>query len=251
MGTDRPRAAIFIQSADVNVLTECRPIISKRPPGRNRFTAYDAVMSDLMPPDPPFASGAPYWYWLGGRPALDFVNSRRERWRRGVDCLVSDDDVVAWLAAAGLLATSGSAPRGLLEESRELREAIDGCVRAVVAGEPAPREDVRVIDAWLLLAGSRPALSLGADGQPRLAERRASDSPRRALGLIALDAARMLGDERERRRVRICAADTCSARFYDRSPAGRRRWCSMALCGNAAKARRHRQRLTTDPEAMA
>jgi predicted RNA-binding Zn ribbon-like protein len=211
-------------------------------------------MSDLMPPNPPFESGAPFWYWLGGRPALDFVNSRRERWRRGVDCLVSDDDVVGWLAAAGLLDADGPLPRGLLEEARELREAIDAGVRAAVAGAPLPREEVRLIDAWLVLAGTRPALTLSDDGQPQLGERRASDAPRRALALIALDAARMLGDPRERRRVRICASDTCSARFYDRSPAARRRWCSMALCGNAAKARRHRARLTattTDTGAVA
>jgi predicted RNA-binding Zn ribbon-like protein len=204
-------------------------------------------MSDLMPPDPPFESGAPYWYWLGGRPALDFVNSRRERWRRGVDCLVSDDDVIDWLSAAGLLDAAGPMPRGLLEEARELREAIDAGVRAVVAGAPVPREEIRLIDAWLVLAGTRPTLTLGGDGQPRLGERPATDSARRALGLIALDAARMLGDPRERPRVRICAADSCSARFYDRSPAARRRWCSMALCGNAAKARRHRARLTASP----
>jgi predicted RNA-binding Zn ribbon-like protein len=211
-------------------------------------------MSDLMPPDPPFASGAPYWYWLGGRPALDFVNSRRERWRRGVDCLVSDDDVVKWLAAAGLLVTSVPLPRGLLAEARELREAIDAGVRAIVAGRPMPREEIRLIDAWLVLAGTQPTLTVDADGRPHLGERAATDSARRALGLIALDAARMLGDERERRRVRICAADSCSARFYDRSPAARRRWCSMALCGNAAKARRHRARMvasTTDPGGVA
>jgi predicted RNA-binding Zn ribbon-like protein len=208
-------------------------------------------MSDLMPPDPPFASGAAYWYWLGGRPALDFVNSRRERWRRSVDCLVSDDDVIAWLAAAGLLVTTGPMPRGLLEEARELREAIDVGVRAVVAGEPMPREDVRLIDAWLVLAGTRPALTVGADGQPRIGERPATDSPRRALGMIALDAARMLGDPRERARVRICSSDNCSARFYDRSPGARRRWCSMAQCGNAAKARRHRARVTSPSEAFA
>jgi predicted RNA-binding Zn ribbon-like protein len=208
-------------------------------------------MSDLMPPDAPFPSGAPYWYWLGGRPALDFVNSRRERWRRNVDCLVSDDDVIAWLGAAGLLVVSGSMPRGLLDEARELREAIDAGVRAVVAGDAVPREEIRLIDAWLVLAGTRPALALGADGLPRLGERRATDSPRRALALVALDAARLLGDARERRRVRICAADTCSARFYDRSRAARRRWCSMATCGNAAKARRHRARLQSVPEAIA
>jgi predicted RNA-binding Zn ribbon-like protein len=208
-------------------------------------------MSDLMPPDPPFASGAAYWYWLGGRPALDFVNSRRERWRRNVDCLVSDDDVIDWLSAAGLLVATGPMPRGLLEEARELREAIDAGVRAVVAAEPMSREDIRLIDAWLVLAGTRPALTVGPDGKPRIGERPATDSPRRALGMIALDAARMLGDPRERARVRICSSDTCSARFYDRSPGARRRWCSMAQCGNAAKARRHRARVTTPPEAFA
>src|SRR3954454_20030778 len=150
-------------------------------------------MRDLMPPDPPFATGAPYWYWLGGRPALELVNSRRERWRRNVDCLVSDDDVIDWLAAAGLLVVSGSMPRGLLDEARELREAIDAGVRAVVAGRPVPREEIRLIDAWLVLAGTRPTLTMAADGVPRLGERRATDSPRRALALVALDAAHMLG----------------------------------------------------------
>jgi predicted RNA-binding Zn ribbon-like protein len=51
----------------------------------------------------------------------------------------------------------------------------------------------------------------------------------------------MLGTE-QRERLRICASDTCSARFYDRSPAGGRVWCSMTGCGNVAKARRHRER---------
>ena len=77
---------------------------------------------------------------------------------------------------------------------------------------------------------------------PRFAERVDEDPLLAALGAIALDAARMLGRAQERERVRICGSDTCSARFYDRSPAARRRWCSMALCGNVAKARRHRAR---------
>jgi predicted RNA-binding Zn ribbon-like protein len=50
----------------------------------------------------------------------------------------------------------------------------------------------------------------------------------------------MLGTPEQRGRERICAGSTCSARFYDRSPAARRRWCSMAACGNVEKARRYR-----------
>jgi predicted RNA-binding Zn ribbon-like protein len=82
---------------------------------------------------------------------------------------------------------------------------------------------------------------VGSDGRPRLAERPMADSPRRALGMVALDAARMLGKPEQRARIRICASDTCSARFYDRSPAAARRWCSMQACGNVAKARRYRK----------
>ncbi len=182
------------------------------------------------------------WYWLGGRPALDFVNTRRERWRRDYETLHDSDLVVEWMVATKLLDAPMPAPPALVREARELREAINAAVVAVVEGTPVDPAAVTVIDDWLVHAGARPQLVLGPDGRPALAERAAADSPRRALGMIALDAATMLGSEKERARVRICGADDCSARFYDRSPAGGRRWCSMERCGNVAKARRHRER---------
>lgn len=194
-------------------------------------------------PDRPDGTGAPYWYWLGGRPALDLVNTRRERWRRDVDCLLSADDVVAWLGRAELLPPeAAAAPTALLDEARGLREAIDAGVRGVAAGEPVDPAAITLIDDWLVFAGARPQLRLDSGGVPLLDERAPADSPRRALGMVALDAARMLGTPAERARVRVCGSETCSARFYDRSPAGGRRWCSMALCGNVEKARRHRIR---------
>jgi len=192
-------------------------------------------------PDGAPVSGVPYWYWLGGRPAMDFVNTRRERWRRDVECLLSVDEVVTWLMRAGLLAQWMRAPASILGEARTLREAIDAGVRAAIEGTAPEPAVVGLIDDWLALAGSRPALVAGPDGEPVLTERVTADSPRRALGMVAYDAARMLGLPSERARVRICGSDTCSARFYDRSPASARRWCSMALCGNQSKARRWRK----------
>ena len=193
-------------------------------------------------PDSPPVFGAPYWYWLGGRPALDFVNTRRERWRRDVECLLSVEEVVVWLVRARLLPQPMKAPASVLAEARELREAIDAGVRAAVERKRPDPSAVALIDDGLALAGSRPALLTDRSGRPVLTERPRAQSPRRALGMVAFDAARMLGIETERARVRICGSDTCSARFYDRSPAARRRWCSMALCGNQAKARRFRER---------
>jgi predicted RNA-binding Zn ribbon-like protein len=195
----------------------------------------------------PLATGEPWWYWSGGRPAVDFVNTRRERWRRGVETLVTPEDLATWLVRAGVMETEMSSPPGavsrkVLAQAVDLREAIDTLLVGAIDGTPvASTEAITLIDDWLVFAGVRPQLVAGDDGAPLLTERAAADSPRRALGTIALDAATMLGTD-QRSRIRICASDTCSGRFFDRSPAGRRRWCSMRTCGNEAKARRHRLR---------
>ncbi|CDR18201.1 CGNR zinc finger domain-containing protein [Streptomyces iranensis] len=43
-------------------------------------------------------------------------------------------------------------------------------------------------------------------------------------------------------RLRPCANDECQLFLLDRSRANRARWCSMAVCGNREKARRHYRR---------
>src|SRR5438270_5320885 len=53
----------------------------------------------------------------------------------------------------------------------------------------------------------------------------------------------------ERGDVRECAAGDCTWLFLDRSRNRTRRWCSMATCGNRAKAQRHyRRRSGTRPK---
>ena len=39
-------------------------------------------------------------------------------------------------------------------------------------------------------------------------------------------------------RLRMCQGPNCSWLFLDSSKGGRRRWCDMAVCGNATKSRR-------------
>jgi predicted RNA-binding Zn ribbon-like protein len=194
----------------------------------------------------PLAGGEPWWYWSGGRPAVDLVNTHRERWRRGVETLVTPGDLATWLVAAGVMDHPEPVTREVLTQARELREAIDALLVATIAGTPAPPQALALVDEWLAFAGARPQLVTGDGGLVVLAERAAADSPRRALGMIALDAAQMLGTA-QRSRIRICASETCSGRFFDRSPGGRRRWCSMRTCGNATKARRHRERRRESP----
>ena len=192
----------------------------------------------------PLDSGQLWWYWLGGRPSMDFVNTLRERWWRRVETLVTTGDLVAWLGQAELLSRSAPtrATRDQLAAARRLREAIDAGVVAATSGRPMPVAAAGEIDRWLPAATVAQTLTLDPSGDSCLRERAPDDAVDHALGRVALDAARLLGTD-ERERARICASERCSARFYDRSPAAGRVWCSMRGCGNVAKARRHRARV--------
>src|SRR5699024_10403516 len=57
-------------------------------------------------------------------------------------------------------------------------------------------------------------------------------------------AARLLASD-ERTQPSICGR--CTWLFLDPSPTRRRRWCSMAICGNRAKAQRHQRQWATLP----
>jgi predicted RNA-binding Zn ribbon-like protein len=182
--------------------------------------------------------------WLGGRACLAFVNTLRAGRTRpdgGVDRgdrFHSPTDLARWLWAAGLVPSPVPISHRVYEQALELRDAIDAGVDAIVSGLPVPGGTVEVINGWMERA-ERQVLSVEG-GTPVLRRLAASDFAAAALSQLAIDAGRLIGTE-QRARVRICAGG-CGIRFYDHSPAGRRRWCSMQRCGNTAKARRYRAR---------
>lgn len=61
------------------------------------------------------------------------------------------------------------------------------------------------------------------------------------LGSIAEGVGSLLADG-EFSRVKQCEHPDCVLWFYDRTKAQRRRWCSMAICGNRVKAAQFRKR---------
>ena len=185
------------------------------------------------------------WVWYGGRPSLDFVNTRRNREAGRADevaeYLRGPDDFAAWLDAAGLCpaGVSPAVDEEIFARALALREAISALITATVAGDSAPEAAVRCVNTWLALPPERPVLRLEA-GVPVLGPAPAARTPRGVLAMIAADAAELLGTDL-RERLRICPGPGCRGRFLDDSPAGRRRWCSMAVCGNRNKAAVHRQ----------
>jgi predicted RNA-binding Zn ribbon-like protein len=189
----------------------------------------------------PLGSGASWWYWLGGRPAVDFVNTHRERWWRNVETLVAPTDLSLWLEQANLLDEPAAVSTAHLRAARRLRDAINSAIEAAIEHDSSPSHATEEINRWLARASFSQRLQAGSDGLAVLRPAPPADPVLHALSRLALDAATLIGTE-QRDRLRICASESCSARFYDASRAGTRRWCSMSGCGNTAKARRHRAR---------
>ena len=70
-----------------------------------------------------------------------------------------------------------------------------------------------------------------------------------ALGhLLAIVAAAMADGTWSR--LKACRADDCQWVFFDHAKNHSRTWCSMAVCGNRAKARAYRSRRSRSPSAI-
>lgn len=151
------------------------------------------------------------------------------------DQLRSPADLASFVAEHGLRLTFSADD---LTEVLEFREAVRDVCQAH-AGVDVPAASVAVLERRLVRAPLR--LALGDDG---------SAVVQPAADLSGLDAlvARMAADiagavvDGTWRRLKACAADTCRWVYYDRSPAGRSRWCTMALCGSRNKMRQYRAR---------
>ncbi|MFI5873470.1 CGNR zinc finger domain-containing protein [Streptomyces sp. NPDC051445] len=126
---------------------------------------------------------------------------------------------------------------GELARARELRESLRAVLLAH-AGHPPHRE---VTPLGELLAAAPLLVTIDEhDGSARLAPGPAG--PGDAVPLLARTAAAVAEAliAGTWTRLKACEAVTCHWAYYDRSPGGRGRWCSMQVCGARAKMRRYR-----------
>ncbi|MEU6374114.1 CGNR zinc finger domain-containing protein [Streptomyces sp. NPDC046909] len=153
-----------------------------------------------------------------------------------VEALVNTLDIES--GADALDTADGRARFGLADgaddvvRARELRESLRAALLAH-AGHPPHRE---VTPLGELLAAA--PLVLKVDEEDGSAALTAADG-RPLLSRVAAAVAEALV-EGTWQRLKACEAATCHWAYYDRSPAGRGRWCSMQVCGARAKMRRYR-----------
>jgi predicted RNA-binding Zn ribbon-like protein len=171
--------------------------------------------------------------FAGGHPALDLTATVKGRLKASpTDRLATPVDLERWLAVAGLASTT--ATEGDLAAARDLREAIYALALARASGAQ-------------LNAGARERLNASASGTTAAAVLQVDGSARlhgdasALLGHVARRAVALLAGQ-EGGVIRQCAGDGCAILFLDQSRAGGRRWCSMSVCGNRAKAAAFRRR---------
>ncbi|MEV0185211.1 CGNR zinc finger domain-containing protein [Streptomyces sp. NPDC050625] len=138
------------------------------------------------------------------------------------DHLADPEAAKSWQQAHG-----GS---GSTEEHRHLLQARDGLQGVVRGSLPAP-----TLAPLLKDVTSRPHLSSAGVSW----ELEAPAERRMAVEAVLAWSALL---ETMPGRLRPCANPECRLFLIDRSKTNKARWCSMAVCGNRMKARRHYQR---------
>ena len=207
--------------------------------------------------------GVPLPDAVGGHPALDFCNTRAG-WGSATpkEYLTSAHALALWAADAGLAPWPddaaeppegehadgdpiGTGAVGALRRALTLREALYRCALGAAAEADwrlLSREAAAARGASTLVPGPDATAVWVLDGG-RSPRTRADDDAR-----LALHAAAAAGEQLVTSPlvgcVRACPGAGCGWLFAD--PRRRRRWCSMAVCGNRAKARRHAERRQED-----
>ncbi|WP_035751194.1 CGNR zinc finger domain-containing protein [Parafrankia discariae] len=171
-----------------------------------------------------------------GSLCLDFVATMRDSSDQLVEMLSTPGDLAAWFDLTGLPVPAGGLTAQDLDAAQALRAAVNAVTRALIAGQQPGADDIRLINT----TGQHrtPVFFLGATGRSRIAA--AEPDTAATFSVIARDTINLLSGA-DLERVRACSG--CAALFFDRSPSGQRRWCSMRRCGEKAASANYRRRL--------
>lgn len=182
--------------------------------------------------------------FLGGHPAIDFLNTAFSPQGTPIEVLADGVAFVDWLVAAHLLdvktATnlkrrySGKPLDAIAAEARKVREwARDWLDRWGDADAGTYTAELRRLNE-LLGRATREREVVAGRGGLQLHEHSRIETPDELLALVAEQIALLLTHESPSL-VKHCAGSGCTLSFLDRTKAHKRVFCSAQTCGNRAK----------------
>ena len=157
----------------------------------------------------------------------------------GDEELKTPDELRRWLVGHRLLA------RGATVSPHEHRRALDvrEALRRLLIANTDGSADAKALQT-LNEAAERADLVVRFDRSGRAELEPGAAGVDAALGRV-LSAAYSAMVNGTWDRLKACSDDRCLWVFYDQSKNQSSRWCSMAVCGNRNKARKHRARSRT------
>lgn len=190
-------------------------------------------------------SGAQAAPTVGDHLAMDLLNTEARSQGRVVDYWNTDKDVLQWLARHGVVQLSKStsvAAEGLLAHARTLRAHARELIAKRKEGKAV---DIRGLNQYLRAYVTSPQLERDSEGRFKLTRIPRADAISSLLGPVAEAVAQLLV-ESDFDLVKQCEHPDCILWFYDRTKSHKRRWCSMAQCGNRYKAAQFRRRSSAE-----
>jgi predicted RNA-binding Zn ribbon-like protein len=163
-----------------------------------------------------------------------FVNTLDQE--DGIELLQSPADLKRWLAHHGLAPASTRISARELKRAIEVREAFRAVLHAN-NGAPVDQAAIDTLDA----AARAAELTVRWDESGRAELTPVRRGLEGAIGQL-LAIAHRAQVEGTWVRLKACPEESCGWAFYDRSRNRSSTWCSMAVCGNRAKARAFRER---------
>lgn len=210
-------------------------------------------MAKLMRPAP---------FFIADNPALDFINTLARPWGDEIEWLIDGYDLLDWLEQAGMVhkkeltkfrKKSGKAEcDAVAAQARDLRKWFRAFVSAH-AGQPLNPSALAKLDSLnhlLAKDNNYYQIETGNSHYPEDAgketvflwkQQRRLDS----TSTLLLPIAQAIGEFiclNDFKHVKPCKNHKCILWFHDISQNHTRNWCSMAICGNRAKAAAYRER---------
>lgn len=190
---------------------------------------------------------------VGGSLCLDFVNTRTSHFDPAArEYLAGYADLVEWLAgceggldartATRLAVVARAHPRraaAAFAHARSVRDLLQRVFAARARGRAPAPADLEALDHEAAAALAHRRLEPGAHWHWRWDD---DDALERPLWQVLASAVELLFDGEPTRLKQCPAPDGCGWLFHDTSKNRTRRWCSMRMCGNGAKARRFQRR---------
>lgn len=177
-----------------------------------------------------------------GDRSLDFINtanfhgtSAHQEWFQ------SETDVFKW---ASLLSLEGvdSVPKNdiSLHQLLELREAMYRVTFRLVNGLNDKKDDMKIITKWLKCANQSLELTYLDRENQFMKELKDVSGLKKIAYMVVLSFSDLI-TSKQVQKVKQCSSKRCEWFFIDKTKNQSKQWCTMQICGNREKAKRHYQ----------